>query len=495
MIARRRIDPILVAIVVLAAGLRLVGLDAEPFWLDEAHTANFTRLTLAELWSFDDPFDTVNPPGFIVLMKLWSQVSRSDLWFRLLPAIAGIATIPIVHAIGRRVMNRRVGLIAAGLLAVSGYHVRYSQEARAYSLITLCAAAALWAVIRLLDLDASDRRLWVWPVLVYGVATGLSMHLHNTAVGIPLAANLAVAIWWFRHRPDGLFRAWTLANLTALVVWSPWLPGFITQLGLVQANFWVPQPTAASVLRDLGVVFDAYADLVVPGLGSLWFHAAVLTAAAAGMWWGGRAAKPQHRLVLWSFVVVQPVFQLVFSLSKPVFLSRTQLWILLAAVVLLALAVDRSLGAAPGRPWVMVPAFVMAVFTIGTVGYHFAFHKTAWDEAAAAVAADAGPDDVILVLAGNTVVAFDRYFERYGLDVPRIRIPWDIPGRVSTGSTLSPDDIDRIAALGEDHDRVWLVLNSVGNIAAGGELAPALADRLSRVESLSLFEVRVQAFE
>jgi mannosyltransferase len=90
----------LVAIVLVGAALRLAGLGAEPFWLDEAHTANFTTLTVSELWSFDDPFDTVNPPGFILLMKIWTQVSRSDEWFRLLSALAGTATIPIVYAIG-----------------------------------------------------------------------------------------------------------------------------------------------------------------------------------------------------------------------------------------------------------------------------------------------------------------------------------------------------------------------------------------------------------
>ncbi len=442
----------LVAIVLVGAALRLIGLGDEPFWLDEAHTANFTKLTVSELWSFDDPFDTVNPPGFILLMKIWTQVSRSDEWFRLLSALAGTATIPIVYAIGLRVANRRVGLFAATFVALSGYLVRYSQEARAYGLITLLAAVALWAVTQLVaEPVGADATPWrrratgrsrrpltltdlAWPA--YGIAVGLSMHLHNTAVGIPLASNLAVGLWWLttRPRPRHFARNWIGANLLAVAVWSPWLPGFLTQLGLVQANFWVQQPTMSSVTRDLGVLFDAYAELVFPPLGELWFHALVLMLAAATMWWGSRRLSRPHLLVLWSFVLVQPAFELVFSLRQPVFLSRTLLWILLAAAVLLGLAWDRAEGR---RLMAGAAVLLLGVGTLGTVGYHTEFQKTAWDEAASLVASQAGPDDVVFVLAGNTLVAFNRYFDDYDLELDRYRLPWGIPDRVSQGSVLT----------------------------------------------------------
>jgi hypothetical protein len=162
-----------------------------------------------------------------------------------------------------RVANRRVGLFAAAFVALSGYLVRYSQEARAYGLITLLAAVALWAVTQLVaepvGADATpwrrrptrgSRRPLTWTDLAwpaYGIAVGLSMHLHNTAVGIPLASNLAVGLWWLTTRPPPphFARNWIGANLLAVAVWSPWLPGFLTQLGLVQANFWVQQPTVS----------------------------------------------------------------------------------------------------------------------------------------------------------------------------------------------------------------------------------------------------------
>lgn len=515
---RRRTVTALIAIVAVGAALRLSGLGDEPFWLDEAHTANFTRLSLGELWSFSDPFDTVNPPGFIVAMKLWTQVSRSDEWFRLLPALAGIATIPIVYAAGARMAGTRAGLFSAGLIAVAGYHVRYSQEARAYALITLMAAVALWSVTQIVSQPDGDhatplrrkpkparsagqglRRAVTWTDVawpVYGVATGLSLHLHNTSAGIPLAANLAIGLWWLssRPRPPRVVRNWAGANLLALLVWSPWLPGFFSQLRLVQANFWVTPPTPASVTRDLGTVIDAYAGLAIPGLDTLWFHTAVIALTVTTIWWGARSLDSGHRFVLWSFILVQPAFQLVFSLRQPVFLSRTLLWILLASAVGLGVAFERALSASH-RLWTLAPLAVLVTALLGTIGYHTAFEKTAWDRAAAMVAAGAGDDDLILILSGNNIVAFDRYFETTGIEAQQMRIPWDIPDRREGGSVLTDADVELIAEEMQDHPRTWLVLSTVGSIDGGARLAPELSDRFNTVSDERFTEVRVMAFE
>ncbi len=46
-----------------------------------------------------DPYDRGNPPGYVTLVKIWTQVSRSDVWFRAFSAVAGALTVPMVYAI------------------------------------------------------------------------------------------------------------------------------------------------------------------------------------------------------------------------------------------------------------------------------------------------------------------------------------------------------------------------------------------------------------
>jgi uncharacterized membrane protein len=241
-------------ITILGAAVRIFGLGSEPLWLDEAHTADFTKLTLGELWSYDPVYNKANPPGYILLVKAWVQISRSDEWFRALSVVAGVVTIPIVYLVGSRMGSRRAGIVASALLAVAGFHVRYSQEARAYAVITLLAAIVILAVVQIVTEPDGDsalpvrqrprppktmgqglRRPITWTDLAwvgYGVAMGLGLHMHNTSFTIPLAATIGLGIWWLGTTPEPrrFWRNWILANLLGVVLWLTWLPGFLNQI-------------------------------------------------------------------------------------------------------------------------------------------------------------------------------------------------------------------------------------------------------------------------
>jgi hypothetical protein len=138
--------------------------------------------------------------------------------------------------------------------------------------------------------------------------------------------------------------------------------------------------------------------------------------------------------------------------------------------------------------------FLLVVQLVGAVGYTVGFQKTAWDEAAGLVAAEAQPGDVVFVLAGNTEVAFDHYFDPLRNDIDVVSVPWRIPDRESIGSTLSDDDIARLVERSEEAGTTWLVLNSVGNIPNSGELAPALRNANQLQEPHAFYEVRVIEF-
>ena len=73
-----------------------------------------------------------------VLAWLWVQAfGTGEVGLRLFSAVAGVATVPVVYAVGRTLASRRIGLVAAALAATSPYLVFYSQEARSYALFAL----------------------------------------------------------------------------------------------------------------------------------------------------------------------------------------------------------------------------------------------------------------------------------------------------------------------------------------------------------------------
>jgi hypothetical protein len=70
---------------------------------------------------------------------------------RSLSAVLGVALVFVMYELGRRLADRRVGIAAALLAAVSEFLVHYSQEARSYALLALLTALSSLCLFRLLD--------------------------------------------------------------------------------------------------------------------------------------------------------------------------------------------------------------------------------------------------------------------------------------------------------------------------------------------------------
>ncbi len=442
----------LVLVVAVGAALRFYDLGSEPFWLDEAHSARFMRLPVGDLWSWEHPYDRGNPPGYIFLLKAWSQVSGSDSWLRSLSVLAGVATLPLVYLTGRRIASHRSALVATAFLALSGYHLRFSQEARAYALVGLVAAGVMLAVTWLMT--KPEGASLAWPS--YSLLAGGAFLLHNTAAGILIAANLAVVWWWLRSppRPPRFARKWVIANLAALGIWATWLPGFISQMREVGRFSNIPPPTVL-------LVAQGGADLLVSSLGwrlpwneQAWPAVALVVGALILIWWGTRTLATGPRALLWSFLLTLPLIEIVFSFRQPIFLTRTLIWTLIPASLGLGLAATK-----PKTWWPATSALLIVVSALGAGAYHATYQKTAWDEAALLVAELSGAGDVVMIQPGFNLDAFNHYSERLGLDIPVVAVPTRIPDRVSSGSNLTASDRAQVADLAEGYGTVWLILN------------------------------------
>jgi mannosyltransferase len=70
---------------------------------------------------------------------------------RLLSALFGVLTIPMVYVVGHQLFNKEAGLVGALILALSPFNVYYSQETRMYSLMVLLALLSLYFFWRFLQ--------------------------------------------------------------------------------------------------------------------------------------------------------------------------------------------------------------------------------------------------------------------------------------------------------------------------------------------------------
>ena len=160
---QRRLAPWwpLAALIVLAAALRLSTLTEQSFWYDESFTPVHVLHTGlgATLKALVHSENT--PPLWYLLAFLDVRLfGDGALALRLPSALAGIATVPVVWAIGNALSGRRAALIGAAIVAVNPLLVWYSQEARAYGLFVFFAALAMLCFVRLLREPTSARAAW-----------------------------------------------------------------------------------------------------------------------------------------------------------------------------------------------------------------------------------------------------------------------------------------------------------------------------------------------
>jgi hypothetical protein len=176
----------LLAILLLAAALRLSTLGLQSFWYDEAFTpVHVLRASLGA--TMHNVVHTENtPPLWYVLEWGFSRVlGTGAVALRMLSALAGIATVAVAWAIGSELAGRRAATITAMLVAVNPLFVWYSQEARAYALFVFTASLALLCFLRVMRAP-TNRRL-----VEFALSASLALLTHYFAVFL----LMPMALW------------------------------------------------------------------------------------------------------------------------------------------------------------------------------------------------------------------------------------------------------------------------------------------------------------
>ena len=197
----------LAALLVLAAGLRLSTLDLQSFWYDEAFTP--VRVLHASLGAtLHGVVHTENsPPLWYLITWLDARVlGDGEVALRLPSALAGIATVGVVWAIGQELAGRRCALIAAALVAVNPLFVWYSQEARVYALFALTSAVAMLCCVRARREPTRGR------MAAFALAGALALLTHYFAAFLLLGMVL-----WLLRDPPGRRGALGASAVLALV--------------------------------------------------------------------------------------------------------------------------------------------------------------------------------------------------------------------------------------------------------------------------------------
>jgi mannosyltransferase len=467
--ARTRVLPAVALLAICGLGVwtRLRDLGAESLWYDEAITFLRGRLAIPDLVA--DSIAKNHVPTYFVFMHYLMRLGDDEWWLRLPSAIFGMLKVPVVAAIGWTLGGMRVGLAAGLLLVLSRPQLHYDQEARMYALQNLAVSLALLGQLWLLSHPAVAVRCFsrrtldslqpsggvpdpmmsvraarvAWALWVFGSAGAL--WLHNTSA-LFLTASSCATVALLILDPTvrvRMFWYWVAANLIVLLLWCPWWPTLLSQLG--ERGFGHKPFNGAPSGRQ---VWDAFRMLML-GSRSVILNGSMVVLTVLGIIELRRRPVILLGLLLLSLLACGQI--LVLSQWKPLFVPRLFLWGTLAAAVLAAHGVS---FARHGR-WsaVLVAVLLGSVTVVGLIdldrNYYDKERKPDWRGAAQLLARRADAPSVAVYGVNRRERKPLTYYAERACD--RIAVPPFLDARPTNQPSISepPSDARRMLLVHE----------------------------------------------
>jgi mannosyltransferase len=393
---RRRETLVVVGATVALAVMAAYRIGHKQLWVDEGVAVGLSHESLGRFLYVITHYE-VNQSPFYVVFRAWHVLGDDPAIMRALSAAFSVATVPLLYAVGRRLYNARVGAIASVILAANGLVLQWSQQIRAYTMAMFLVTLATYLFVRAVDEPTTTRGF------VYGVVALAAVGTHFFSV-LVIAAH-AVSLLVLRQRPTRTF-----------VVPGALIAGCLLPVALFVATAegdplaWVDEPDGKVFARALSRLAGGRLPLLAYGvLGAIGVVATI------------RAVRDDPRspaafrlLVPCWWVAVPIALGGLFSIVvTPVFVAKFFIGILPAIALVIAY------GVANLRPRVVsVSALVaLVVFSVfSSARWYRADSREDWIAATAVVAAQAGPEDVVVVLPsiGGSVA---EYYARGEHDV------------------------------------------------------------------------------
>jgi Dolichyl-phosphate-mannose-protein mannosyltransferase len=477
---------------VVGAALRFHLLGAKNLWLDEGVSVWLASIPWSRFVHTMVSSPELNMVLYYTMLRGWLHLGQTEFAIRSLSALFGIASIPAIYKLGQRLFTTQAGLVAAALLAVHSFHIRYSQEARAYSLEVFLLLLSTFFFLQITEAP-SRRGYW----LAYILLSGAAVYCHFFAVLVVLAHWAAIGRG--RLRAIGMKAIVSIASGFGLLL-TPFAIHilFEKQQGLT----WIPRPTLMFFLGTMRLLSGSGDGArTVSSLSLTVFYAICCALALWGSYLRGRGVVSEKeafatRLTLAWIVIPIAVTLIISLLAKPLFYSRFLL-MCVPAIVLLAAQGLVTLGRLADRRHVALTAASALMISLSLLETHrffanFPFYGHNWSAVVRYVLNHQQPGDAVAISMG--LESFDYYLGREArpdTPVPTITFP-PVIGNGDRG--FEPERVLEQAS--RNHARIWLVFQSAlqGRVSANSPRSLQPADEIV-FPGIADGELRLMLFE
>lgn len=386
-----------------------------------------------------------HPPLYHVLLRWWMDLfGNTSVAVRVLSAVCSLAAIAVLFDVCRLLHGPKVGLLAAGMMALAPTQIDFAQEARSYALLILLGLGCCDALVRIERYGASWPRLTAVALLLLGMAM-----THYFAAGAMLALAIYVLLRLRGSARRKALAAFAVAAVLFAALWGhPLYVQFHTMPVSAPPYLREPMPHHAqyTLLRLLALpgqcLFgEMAADAVYRAKTAVdWLFRLILLAITMLVLVFPLALLARRRdlllWVLWVFATIGPVF-LLDLIQHRTFLNYIRYTILASpAVYALIAALDwpprRALAAAPVWAILVCLAILAAIRT----SLHVAPRED-WRQLAASLNANASADDLLVFYGDDPWQSPGTWYMGFKYYAPDSNRPWLILDRPAEAPLLS----------------------------------------------------------
>jgi len=199
-----RRNVLLPAILVLGLILRLYKIGLESLWFDEVGVVD--RATRGV---FEFLFGEHIGVSYRLILNFWMKFfGISEISIRLPSVFFAVGSLMLTYKIGAFLFSKKVGLYSAFLLAISPFHIFYSQDATNYSLSSFLILSSMWFFFKILSRTNNK-----YDLIGYSIVSILALYSNLLSVIVIFLQNAFFLI----KRPFSL-RKWIKCQLSILIV-------------------------------------------------------------------------------------------------------------------------------------------------------------------------------------------------------------------------------------------------------------------------------------
>lgn len=438
---------ILLVILLIGIVLRIYDLGNESIWIDEGYSIKMASLDLFQIvqkTSLEEP----HPPLYYIILHYWINLfGNNEFSIRFPSLIFGSFAILMIYMVGSLIFNKKIGLLSSLLLALSVFHIQYSQEARMYSLLTLLSLLSIYFFIKLLNRITFSVSFW------YILFSIFMMYTHIFGLFIIIFQNIYFISLFLLKKENQLtlnLRRWILFQITLVILYIPWIIFLITAILRLQSEFWRPIPTIGSVFYTFKIYSGSYLLLFLFLMLSTFsivsyekvkgrFNGKDFFKSLESFTWNLSLSNVERIYLLSVWMLTPIILPFIISFfSTPIYIIRYTIAASLAFYILIAKGIENI----NNKPIQLCVIIIIIIFSLNSIGKEFTdVNKEQWREVTNYIDMNADSGDLIIIRGGSMQYCFDYYSKRTDL----FKKGWrDI-------------DEENIKEL-KSHNKVWIIL-------------------------------------